>query len=379
MAYGTVNYRSDANLSNILIVPHATFSVVATILVGLRLYTARHITKTKWCISEYVSIAALVANHILLIAEGVAVHFGYGQDIAKVATEFTGGVTSFLKVVVVIEVTYGIACPLSKISVLAMYYRIFSASRLLRYSTWVMVSMMAGWGIAVVLVSIFACIPIRGSWDKSIPSKCIDSNKFFVGITIPNIVFDVLTVALPVRELWKLQMNRDKKWAITTMFVLGGSVVLASIARLVCYLIYQTAENITQTLIFGHTASSLELCLAIIAACLPPCAPLLKRMLGGVITSVTKDTGSGKTNTLITIGQKSNRRGITTTTIDTGEAMDGSFERLDDAGSFQGSTDGLYYDRSAGADTRKEKRAQTHIRRQVDVDIHVEDIPMRNL
>ncbi|KAF4442532.1 integral membrane [Fusarium acutatum] len=378
MADGNANYRSDANLSNILIIPHAALSIVATILVGLRLYTARRITKTKWCIDEYISIAALVANHILLIAEGIAVHFGYGQDIAKVTAEYPGGITNFLKVVIVIEVTYGIACPLSKIAVLAMYYRIFSASRPLRYSTWIMVSMMAGWGISVVLVSIFACIPIRGYWDSSVPSKCIDSNKFFIGITIPNIIFDILTVALPVREIWRLQMNRDKKWAMTTMFILGGSVVLASIARLVCYLIYKTAHNITQTLIFGHTASSLELCLAIIAACLPPCAPLLKRILGGVITSVMKDTGSGKANTLITIGQKSNRRGITTTTIDRGDAMDGSFERLDDTGSFQGSTDGLYYDRSAGADKRKEKRTRTHMRRQVDVEVN-EDIRMGNL
>ena len=52
-----------------------------------------------------------------------------------------------------IEITYGTACPLSKLAVLAMYYRIFSASPVLRYCVWVIASMLVGWGIAVVGVS----------------------------------------------------------------------------------------------------------------------------------------------------------------------------------------------------------------------------------
>ena len=76
------------------------------------------------------------------------------------------------------------------------------------------------------MVIVFSCRPIAGYWDKTIPAKCIDSNRFYVGITIPNIIFDILTVALPVREVWNLQMNRDKKWAVTTIFLLGDRYVL---------------------------------------------------------------------------------------------------------------------------------------------------------
>ncbi|KAJ4006311.1 hypothetical protein NW752_010960 [Fusarium irregulare] len=173
-------------------------------------------------------------SHALLTGEGVAVHFGYGENITKVLEEYDGGLTNFLKVgydispvksylshtheqaVVAVEVSYGFASPLSKMAVLAMYYRVFSTSRLIRYSTYTMASLMAGWGIAVVIVS------IHGYWDHSIPSKCIDSNEFYIRITIPNIIFDVVTVALPIREVWRLQMGRDKKWALTSIFLMGG-------------------------------------------------------------------------------------------------------------------------------------------------------------
>lgn len=138
-----------------------------------------------------------------------------------------------------IELTYGTACSLSKLAVLTMYYRIFSASPVLRSCVWIIGSMIGGWGIAVVGVSsrchdirfhgilvlngiVFSCTPIQGFWDHSIPSKCIDPSKFYIGITAGNIVFDVLTVALPVYEVWRLQMGREKKLAVTGIFLLGG-------------------------------------------------------------------------------------------------------------------------------------------------------------
>lgn len=71
-------------------------------------------------------------------------------------------------------------------------------------------------------ITVFTCTPVRGYWDHSVPSKCIDSNKFYIGITIPNIIFDLITVALPIREVWRLQMARDKKWALTSIFLMGG-------------------------------------------------------------------------------------------------------------------------------------------------------------
>ncbi|KAK7421725.1 hypothetical protein QQZ08_009813 [Neonectria magnoliae] len=376
-----VTYFSNNSVSSVLMVPHAVFSAIATIFVGLRVYTARHVTKTKWSMDEYVSILALVTNHIMIVCEGVGVSDGLGSNMVKITTEFPGGVSSFLKPILAIECAYGIACPVSKMAVLAMYYRIFSTSKLLRYCLRAIAAMLGGWGIAAVIVSIFTCDPVHGFWDKTIPSTCIDSTKFYIGITIPNIIFDTLTVALPVREVWKLQMGRDKKWAITSVFLLGGSVVLASIARLVLFCIYQpgagaSGNNISQTVLFPHTASAIETCLAIIGACLPTCAPLLKRMLGNNF------------NTRITIGKMSNRGGVTSKrTRD--DDLDGSFERLDDA-SLQGSTDDLYVDEAGRRDDKGRKGPQIRVRREVQVessegsteDYHKErivSIPLRHL
>ncbi|KAJ4126945.1 hypothetical protein NW754_002215 [Fusarium falciforme] len=161
---------------------------------------------------------------------------------------------------------------------------------------------------------------------------------------------------------------------------LGTSVVLASVARLVLFCIYRPGDgasgnNISQTVIIPHAASAIETCLAIIGACLPPCAPLFRRFLGGVATVVSKDRASAKTgdkssrnfNTLITIGKISNRGGASRKWTQEDD-LDGSFERLEDA-SLQGSTDNLYVnDREARND--RERGSGYCIR--VKSDVHVE-------
>jgi hypothetical protein len=162
-----------------------------------------------------------------------------------------------------------------------------------------------------------------------------------------------------------------------------NSVVLASIARLVLFLIFKSSQNVTQVIIFGHLASSADVCLAIIAACLPSCAPLLKRTLQRFVsTKRTEDQGNTddtKKSALVTIGQKRSR-GPASTTVQGGHD-EGSFERLDDSGSFQGSTDGLYINGSGPNGTERKSGVwkEVHIRREFEVGSENGDIPMRNV
>lgn len=60
-----VTYSSENSVASILIVPHAVFSVIATLLVGLRIYSARVVTKSPWMFDEHIAIAALVCSDLL--------------------------------------------------------------------------------------------------------------------------------------------------------------------------------------------------------------------------------------------------------------------------------------------------------------------------
>ncbi|KXH49004.1 hypothetical protein CSAL01_08515 [Colletotrichum salicis] len=174
------------------------------------------------------------------------------------------------------------------------------------------------------------------------------------------------------------------------------SVVLASVARLILFAIYRpgqgtTGNNISQTVIIRHAASAVETCLAIIGACLPPCAPLFRRWLGGVVSVVSsgdrygsrsarkkgldaqgKSSASKNFNALVTIGKMSNRGGGHIKRSKEEDDLDGSFERLEDSNSLQGSTDGLYVNGNGVAKNENvvtsENGIHVHVKRDVCVE-----------
>ncbi len=62
-----VTYYNPNDISGVLIIPHAVFSGIATIIVGLRWYTSHVVARLPWTSDEYVCIAALVSLFYILV------------------------------------------------------------------------------------------------------------------------------------------------------------------------------------------------------------------------------------------------------------------------------------------------------------------------
>ena len=116
---------------------------------------------------------------------------------------------------------YSTCLPVVKISILLLYRSIFQ-TRGFTIATNVVGAFVLAWGIACLLVSMFSCTPIHGFWDFTTPSKCINTRKFFMGNSIPNIIMDVVILTLPMGKVWYLQMSMGRKLAVSGMFLLGG-------------------------------------------------------------------------------------------------------------------------------------------------------------
>lgn len=131
-----------------------------------------------------------------------------------------------------------------------MYRRIFP-TRFFRFTAVILGAITAMWWISVLLVSIFQCTPVAFAYDKTIiatnpHAHCINTDQFYNGNAIPNIITDVLILALPVREVLRLQIHRPQKTAILGMFMMGGLVVIVSIVRLVqLFKLDLTGPNVT--------------------------------------------------------------------------------------------------------------------------------------
>lgn len=110
-----------------------------------------------------------------------------------------------------------------KLSVLFFYHRIFPTQRFRNISIVIGVVSIA-WFIAYVFIVFFICVPLEYWWDKTIPNgHCINLKATsYYGTSPPDILTNIAILILPLPYLWKLQMRRAKKVAITFIFLLGS-------------------------------------------------------------------------------------------------------------------------------------------------------------
>ncbi|KAL2840138.1 hypothetical protein BJX68DRAFT_271841 [Aspergillus pseudodeflectus] len=174
---------------------------------------------------------------------------------------------------------YATVLATTKWSILAMYYRIFP-TRFMKWSTLVISVVVAMWWIACILVSVFGCHPIRKNWDLFAEGWCIDNVKVFIGKAVPNFTTDLIMLFLPINEVRKLHMKTTQKIALSTVFLTGGVGCAASVARF-AQIREMSRDNTDPSWILPDNLlwTTVEPCVGIIAACLPPLRPLLTVLL----------------------------------------------------------------------------------------------------
>lgn len=143
---------------------------------------------------------------------------GYGQHKLDLTTQ---ELRTCLKYFWIAQTPYKIVVCLNKTSVVLLYMRIF-VSKNFRWLCYVALAIVIGSGVATVLATIFQCVPLERSWNKTVDGVCIDSSMFWVANAVLNIATDVIVLALPVREVWKLQLRLQEKIMLYAVFLLGG-------------------------------------------------------------------------------------------------------------------------------------------------------------
>ncbi|KAK7969724.1 hypothetical protein PG996_001838 [Apiospora saccharicola] len=137
------------------------------------------------------------------------------------------------------EITYGATITAVKLSILAMYDRLFPTKFMRRAVVSLAIVAML-WYLAVILVVFFQCDPIPRSWGGIAEGHCVDHYSYYTGLaangvlflTVPHIILDIIILSLPIREVRRLQIVKWQKAAVCGMFLLGGFITLVSVVRL---------------------------------------------------------------------------------------------------------------------------------------------------
>ncbi|KAK4696408.1 hypothetical protein P7C71_g1495, partial [Lecanoromycetidae sp. Uapishka_2] len=201
----------------------------------------------------------------------------YGQHIGKASAQDT---KRFLQLLYYMAITYCPALTLSKLSLLALYWRIFRVSTA-RRPMQIAAALNIGWGIAAGLVCIFPCRPIRGFWDFTTPSKCIDYNIFYTSNQAIAIALDIVVLFMPIYFISNLQQSLSQRISISSTFLLGLVVTLVQGLRLWRLVLAQRlpGPDPTFTEVDAGLWAILELNLWVIVASIPALRPLIRKIL----------------------------------------------------------------------------------------------------
>ncbi|KAJ6067411.1 uncharacterized protein N7446_004448 [Penicillium canescens] len=121
---------------------------------------------------------------------------------------------------------------------------------------------------------------------------------------------DLLVLCLPIPMAWRVKTTVRQKWVLTGVFLLGGFVCVVSILRIVSFDLSDVNDP-TYTSIDPSTWSSVEQSLGIICACLPTLRPLIRRLLGSSVASLSSPASDSQIRLPAPVDEESGIMGTT--------------------------------------------------------------------
>lgn len=110
----------------------------------------------------------------------------------------------------------------AKMSLLALYLRIFSVSRPCRLWVYFIGFTQILWFLAMFFIRWFMCTPVYKVWTPTAPGTCINNQVLLVAGEAVNSVIDFAMVILALSLVRTLMLPTTTKWKLYILFAIGG-------------------------------------------------------------------------------------------------------------------------------------------------------------
>ncbi|RAQ44088.1 hypothetical protein AFGD_011359 [Aspergillus flavus] len=274
----TKDVAADESHRGIIIGVQTALTVLAVVVVCLRLYVRIKIVRSSGCDDWTIALAALcsLGGWILYVykaCHGLGHHIQFLDDMQRMKLDEA----AFWQVIICSAA--GIA--LLKISIALNLLR-FSPTRWYTMSLWTSIAFVAAYSFMGAMTFFLHCKPMQAHWDKGIKdAKCYSVHLFVVFALINtsfNIFTDVLFATIPIPIVWNLRMKRRVRMYLIGVFSLGYFTVGLGIIKAVAQLAYSNETDIffNDSILFWGLA---QFNVGILTACVPSLKPLARRGL----------------------------------------------------------------------------------------------------
>jgi hypothetical protein len=129
-------------------------------------------------------------------------------------------------------------------------------------------------GIAITFLTLpLTCRPLHTvsqGWDGEHPGNCVDRTSFTEATAFLNIIFDIITLVIPIPQLLACPEVPIRRKLLTLLaFLLGIFVTACGTLRLTYIVIYSPEQNYTWNFSMVASWTFVEVNAGIICACTP--------------------------------------------------------------------------------------------------------------
>ncbi|CEN59242.1 hypothetical protein ASPCAL01694 [Aspergillus calidoustus] len=234
---------------------------------------------------------------------------GLGKDMWVVPFD---NITHILYIYFFDECLYLTGIALTKISILCFYLRVFPR-REFRILVYIAIGINVAYIIVFDLISIFQCSPVQGAWhrwDETGDYKCNNINAQGWSSAAVNMALDIMVMALPIKELYGLNLSWRRKVFVMCMFSLGIFVTLVSIIRLESLIVFANTTNLTWDYVQIGYWSTIEIHVGVICACLPAIRALFRRIWPRMFGDTDKGISKGSRSRSVGTGSRNTGIGL---------------------------------------------------------------------
>ncbi|KAI1332131.1 hypothetical protein F5Y16DRAFT_421408 [Xylariaceae sp. FL0255] len=167
---------------------------------------------------------------------------------------------------------YGVQQSFAKFSLLALYYRLFWVNRVFTLSVWTIAAIQTAWGLSVLFVHIFSCVPVQKAWMPQLDGYCLNINLFFSIAEPINTAIDFVIAGMAIWMLSSLQMKRIRKWGVAILFFIGAFSGILGIVKVV------EAQHSAKRNFLSIIWNLVQMATSIICCCAPIYQSLLPKL-----------------------------------------------------------------------------------------------------
>ncbi|KAI1498946.1 hypothetical protein F5X99DRAFT_420227 [Biscogniauxia marginata] len=245
---------------------------------------ARFIIAPKIMAEDYTCALAWVTMMILVWTVFMTVHYGEGLHAWEVTREDYREIRKWLYASSVI---YCPAALFTKATLLLLISRVFAVKEKVVLGIRIFLVALLICYLPVQGIKMAICVPVNAFWDQTVQgAHCLDQGKVFIADLCLAIVTDFVVLIIPIPLTWSLNMSLRKKVKIVALLGAGGAATAVTILRLVKVIEYLGSNDVTFDFSLLNLATTIEITIGLICACLPSVNILIEKHWAGRLRSV---------------------------------------------------------------------------------------------